>query len=138
MRICTKVSIGNSPEKIRRALATNLDWLNTDTVDIYELHNPDSEVPIDESLVALMEQVDAGRVRVIGSSNFSGDQLREALEASAAEGYPRFEVTQPPYSLVDSGAQEDLFPVCRQEEVAVTTYSPLAAGFLAGNTPRTA
>jgi aryl-alcohol dehydrogenase-like predicted oxidoreductase len=113
-------------------LTTSLDRLNTDYVDIYELHNPDADVPIGESLGALMDHVNAGRIRTIGCSNFSRDELREALDASAAGGYARFEVTQPPYSLADSGAQDDLFPMCREEQIAVTTYSPLAAGFLTG------
>ena len=130
--ICTKVSTGNSPENIDRALAASLDRLDTDYVDIYKLHKPDPEVPIDESLAALTEQVKVGRIHVIGCSNFSGAQLREALDTSATSGYVRFEVTQPPYSLAAPEAQEDLFPICRQEQIAVTTYSPLAAGFLSG------
>ena len=130
--ICSKVSSGNRPENIARALRVSLERLQVDCVDIYELHSPDETVPIAESLAALDEEVSAGRVRTVGCSNFNAAQLREALDASARHGYARFEVVQPPYNLADPGAQDELFPLCRREEVAITSYSPLAAGFLAG------
>ena len=130
--ICSKVSSGNSPENIARALRVSLERLQVDCVDIYELHSPDETVPIAESLAALDEEVSAGRVGTVGCSNFNAAQLREALDTSAREGYARFEVVQPPYNLADPGAQDELFPLCRREEVAITSYSPLAAGFLAG------
>ena len=130
--ICSKVSSGNSPENIARALRVSLERLQVDCVDIYELHSPDETVPIAESLAALDEEVSAGRIGTVGCSNFNAAQLREALDASAREGHARFEVVQPPYNLADPGAQDELFPLCRREEVAITSYSPLAAGFLAG------
>ena len=130
--ICSKVSSGNKPDNIARALQDSLDRLQVDSVDLYELHSPDETVPIGESLAALDEQVSAGRIRYVGCSNFSASQLGEALDASAERGYARFEAIQPPYNLADPGAQDELLPLCRREEVGVTTYSPLAAGFLAG------
>ncbi|MDE2727453.1 MAG: aldo/keto reductase [Gemmatimonadota bacterium] len=130
--ICSKVSSGNRPENIARALRVSLERLQVDCVDIYELHSPDETVPIAESLAALDEEVSAGRIGTVGCSNFNAAQLREALDTSAREGYARFEVVQPPYNLADPGAQDELFPLCRREEVAITSYSPLAAGFLAG------
>ena len=130
--ICSKVSSGNSPENIARALRVSLERLQVDCVDIYELHSPDETVPIAESLAALDEEVSAGRIGTVGCSNFNAALLREALDASAREGHARFEVVQPPYNLADPGAQDELFPLCRREEVAITSYSPLAAGFLAG------
>jgi aryl-alcohol dehydrogenase-like predicted oxidoreductase len=130
--ICSKVSSGNRPENIARALRVSLERLQVDCVDIYELHSPDETVPIAESLAALDEEVRAGRIGTVGCSNFNAAQLREALDASARDGCARFEVVQPPYNLADPGAQDELFPLCRREEVAITSYSPLAAGFLAG------
>jgi len=130
--ICSKVSSGNKPENVHRALQVSLERLQVDSVDIYELHSPDDTVPIDESLAALDEAVSAGSIKIVGCSNFNAAQLREALDTSARHGYARFEVIQPPYNLADPGAQDELFPLCRREEVGVTTYSPLAAGFLAG------
>ena len=130
--VCTKVGSGGSPENIRSALSASLGRLNTDCVEIYKLHNFDPEVPLDETLGALTEAVAAGRVRVIGCSNFSSAQLREALDAGASGGYERIEAVQPRYSLATPEVESDIFPICRQEQIAVTTYSPLAAGFLTG------
>ena len=130
--ICSKVSSGNKPDNIARALQDSLDRLQVDSVDMYELHSPDESVPIGESLAALDGQVSAGRIRNVGCSNFSASQLQEALDVSARHGYARFEVIQPPYNLADPGVQDELFPLCLREEVGITSYSPLAAGFLAG------
>ena len=130
--ICTKVSSGNSPENIRKAMAASLERLGGEAIDIYELHSWDPDVPIAESLDVLTEEVKSGHIQVIGCSNLSGTQLHEAIDACAAHGYSRIEVVQPPYSLAAPGAEEDLFPLCRKERIGVTTYSPLAAGFLTG------
>ena len=130
--LCTKVSSGNRPDNIGRALATSLERLQTDRIDIYKLHGPDETVPIDESLDALGQAVDAGQVEIIGCSNFSAGQLEQALKASQRLGLPRFEITQPSYSLVETRAANDLLPLCQQENIAFTPYSPLAAGFLSG------
>ena len=130
--LCTKVSTGGSPENIAKALSASLERLRTDRVDIYKMHSPDTSTPIEETLSALDAEVEAGRVGVMGGSNYSASQLREALDASASAGYHRFEVQQPAYSLVRAEAGEDLFALCREESIAVTPYSPLAAGFLSG------
>ncbi len=132
MVICSKVSSGNSPENIRAAMTASLERLDLDSVDIYELHSPDASVPIDESLGALAELVSEGLATEIGCSNFKEEQLREALAASERHGYPRFEVLQPPYSLAAPEADGGLFPLCRENQISTTTYSPLAAGFLTG------
>lgn len=134
--ICTKVSTGASPGNIARALDTSLDRLKTDRVDIYKIHSPDADTPIGDSLQALTSAVAAGKIGVIGCSNFSGQQLGEALAASAANGYARFEVTQPPYNLVQREAERDLYPLCVAQDISVTPYSPLGAGFLAGKYTR--
>ncbi len=129
--LCTKVGTGNDPENIGVALAGSLERLGVDNVDMYKLHNPD-DTPIAETLTAMSEEVAAGRTRAIGCSNFSAEQLSEALEASAANGLSRFDVIQPPYSLALPDADEDIFPICEREQIAVTSYSPLGAGFLTG------
>lgn len=130
--LCTKVSTGAGPENIKKALAASLERLRTDHVEIYKIHSPDTKVPISESLSALTDEVNAGRIGLIGGSNYSANQIREALDASASGGYPRFEIMQPPYSLALPDAEEDIFPLCDEEGIAVTPFSPLAAGFLAG------
>ena len=132
IRICTKVSSGNNPDNIRRALEVSLNRLQVDHVDIYELHSPEENVPILESLAAMADEITYGHVKSIGCSNFSLSQLKEALETSIKKGLPRFEVIQPPYSLATPAAQQDLFPFCREKKIGVTTYSPLGAGFLSG------
>ena len=130
--LCTKVGSGGSTENISKALAGSLERLQTDYVDLYEMHSPDAETPIDETLSALAEETHAGRVRFIGCSNYSAAQLREALHASGRLQAPRFEVIQNPYSLIAREAEEELFPLCVENEVGITAYSPLAAGFLSG------
>ena len=131
--LCTKISGGRGrPEQIAEAIEASLDRLRTDHVEIYKMHSPDPSTPIDETLGAMDAEVRAGRAQVLGGANYSAEQLKEALDASAAHGYSRFEVTQPNYNLAVPEAQEDLFPLCRSEEIAVTSFSPLGAGFLTG------
>ena len=130
--LCTKVSTGGSRENVHQALDASLKRLKTDYVDILKMHSYDADTPMFETLEALNAEVGTGRVRAIGCSNYSANQLQEALDVSAAHGFARFEITQPPYSLVDKQAESDLFPLCAREGIAVTPYSPLAAGFLAG------
>ena len=130
--ICTKVSSGNSAGNIKKQMLASLDRLEVDCVDVYMLHSPDENVPIEETMDALNEEIDAGRTKVIGCSNFSGFQLREALDVSTKKGYARFEISEPRYNLADRLAEIDHFPICRKEGITVMPYSPLAAGFLTG------
>jgi aryl-alcohol dehydrogenase-like predicted oxidoreductase len=102
-----------------------------DHVDLYQLHFPDPEVPIADTLGALAEEVQAGRVREIGASNLTAEQLIEA-EAVAAEGGPRFVSLQNEYSLLRREAEEDVLPACREAGVAFLPYFPLLSGILTG------
>ena len=129
--ICTKVSSGNSAENIRTQVQASLERLMINQIDIYMLHGAD-EVPLEETLDALNEQVDAGYVKSIGCSNFNASQLQESLDVSRRKGYARFEITEPPYSLADRSIEAELLPLCQREEIATLTFSPLAAGFLSG------
>ena len=130
--LCTKTRPPCDAENIHKALEASLQRLGTDYVDVYYMHAPDPNTPIAETLAALTEEVDAGRVRVIGCSNYTAAQLREALDVSAAKDHRRYEITEPVYNLLLPEANEDLFPLCQAEEIAVTPYSPLGGGFLAG------
>ncbi len=133
MVICTKVSgANNAPDNIRKKVGDSLDRLGTESVEIYMLHEPDSNVPIAESLDALNEQVVAGRVKVIGCSNFTEEMLQESLEISEKKGWARFEITEPPFSLADRRYEPELLPLCTKEDISTIPYSPLGAGFLAG------
>ena len=137
VQICTKVSSGNSADNIRQQVQASLERLMVDQVDVYMLHSADAGVPIEETLDALNEQVDAGRLKSIGYSNATAAQLQEALDISREKGYARFETTEPPYSLADRRIEPELLPLCRREEIGLLTYSPLAAGFLSGKYERT-
>ena len=130
--LCTKVSTGGKTANVHRAVRGSLERLQTDVIDIYMMHTPDAEVPLEETLEALTEEVNAGTIRAIGCSNFSHHQLAEALDLSQTRGYARMEYIQPPFSLAGARARIDLLPLCLEEKVATMAYSPLAAGFLAG------
>ncbi|MBL9213882.1 MAG: aldo/keto reductase [Opitutaceae bacterium] len=132
IQICTKFNTGGTADKIRVALAGSLERLQTDFIDIYMLHQPYPDVPIRETLEALTAEVKAGRIRAIGCSNFSAEQLREAHETSEKYGLARMDSTQPPFSLADARARKALLPYCERHQIASLIYSPLAAGFLAG------
>jgi len=132
IQVCTKVSSGNSAENIRQQVQASLERLMIEQIDIYMVHSADADVPVEETLDALNEQVSAGHVRAIGCSNHSAAQVQEALEISQRKGYARFEVVEPPYSLGDREIEAELLPLCQGAEIAALTYSPLAAGFLAG------
>lgn len=130
--LCTKCSSGGGPENIASAVQGSLERLQTDSIDIYMMHIPDKKVPIEETLDALSKEVDAGRVSTIGCSNFSREQLEESIQASETHGYARMQTMQPAFSLANAGARLDLLPYCKRNRIATMTYSPLAAGFLAG------
>lgn len=122
---------GARPETVHAALDASLKRLGMDHVDLYQLHFPDPEVPIADTLGALAEEVQAGRVREIGASNLTAEQLIEA-EAVAAEGGPRFVSLQNEYSLLRREAEEDVLPACREAGVAFLPYFPLLSGILTG------
>jgi aryl-alcohol dehydrogenase-like predicted oxidoreductase len=130
--VLTKVSSGNSPENIERALNASLERLQIDSVPIYMVHNYDDQVPLDETMDALNRAVSDGRAQVLGCSNFTGAQLRDALAISAAKGYARIEIVENIYNLARPEEERDSMPVCTGEEITFLAYSPLGAGFLAG------
>jgi len=111
---------------LRRALAISLERLRTDYVDLYYYHRPDGETPIAETIEAMHELVEEGRVRAIGVSNFSREQLDEAVEAGPVAAL------QNRYSLLERGAEEDVLPRCAELGVSFIPYFPLASGLLTG------
>jgi aryl-alcohol dehydrogenase-like predicted oxidoreductase len=122
---------GARPEYVYRAVDDSLRRLGTDWIDLYQLHTPDPGVPIGETLGALDELVKAGKVREIGCSNFSADQLREAEEA-AREDAARFESVQNEYSLLHREPEGGVLPECESSGIAFVPYFPLANGLLTG------
>ncbi len=130
--ICTKFITGPGPESISIALSEALDRLQVDHVDVYMPHVPRVDEPLDETLNALSEEVAAGRVTVLGCSNHTADQVREALKVSAEKGYARYRVIENAYNLVMRGPEDGLFPLAREHGLGVTPFSPIGAGFLTG------
>ena len=122
---------GAHPDYIRRAVEDSLRRLQTDRIDLYQLHTPDASVPIADTLGALDELVKAGKVREIGCSNFSADQLREAEEA-VRPGGARFVSVQNEYSLIHRDPEQGVLDACERLGIAFIPYFPLASGLLTG------
>jgi len=122
---------GAKPDYVRRALDASLGRLQTDHIDLYQLHQPDPTVPIADTLGALNDAVQAGKVREIGCSNFSAAQLGEA-PAAVAEGGARFVSVQNEYSLLKRDPEAEVLPECERQGLAFLPYYPLANGLLTG------
>jgi aryl-alcohol dehydrogenase-like predicted oxidoreductase len=117
---------------VAQACEDSLRRLGTDRIDLYQLHQPDPAVPIEETLGALDELVRAGKVREIGNSNFTAAQIDEAAETSAARGWSRFVTAQNHYSLLERGPQAEVVPACERQGLLMLPYFPLASGLLTG------
>jgi aryl-alcohol dehydrogenase-like predicted oxidoreductase len=122
---------GAAPKYVKSALEDSLRRLGTDYVDLYQLHRPDPATPVADTLAALADLVEAGKVREIGCSNFSAEQLQEA-DAAAAEGAPRFVSVQNQYSVLQREPELEVLAECERLGVAFIPYSPLANGLLSG------
>jgi aryl-alcohol dehydrogenase-like predicted oxidoreductase len=123
---------GLSRQHILDAVDASLRRLQTDYIDLYQVHRPDPETPLEETMRALDDLVRWGKVRYIGCSNFEAWRLCKALWISDRLHLSRFESVQPPYSLLARGIEPELLPLCSEEGVGVITYSPLAGGLLTG------
>lgn len=123
---------GLSRKHLHKALHASLKRLQTDYIDLYQVHSPDPDTPIEETLEALSQMVRLGMVRYIGCSNFAAWQLAEALWASDKHGYSRFDCVQPRYNLLFRAIEDELLPLCRSQGVGVIAYNPLAGGMLTG------
>ncbi|HEY7779808.1 MAG TPA: aldo/keto reductase [Ktedonobacterales bacterium] len=123
---------GNSRAHILREVENSLRRLQTDYIDLYQLHRPDPNTPIEETLGALDDLVHAGKVRYIGSSTFAAWELVESYWASARLHLARFVCEQPPYSIFARGIERDVLPVCQKYGTGVIVWSPLSRGWLTG------
>lgn len=123
---------GSSRQHILQEVEASLQRLDTDYIDLYQMHRWDKETPIEESMRALDDLIRAGKVRYIGASNFSAWQLSEANAVARANGWTELVSIQPHYHLLERSIEEELLPACRYFNIGVLPYFPLAGGFLTG------
>jgi aryl-alcohol dehydrogenase-like predicted oxidoreductase len=123
---------GGSRRWIIRAVENSLRRLNTDYIDLYQVHRPSPDTDVEETLGALTDLVRQGKVRYIGSSSYSGSQIVEAQWASRERHLERFVTEQPPYSILVRGIEEDILPAAQRHGMGTLTYSPLSGGWLSG------
>ena len=125
-------SKGNSRHHIMEQVDASLRRLQTDYIDLYQMHFPDSSTPIEETLRALDDLVHQGKVRYLGCSNFSAWQTCEAIWTSRSLNLIPFVSVQPEYSMLSRGVERELIPFCEEYNLGVLPYFPLASGFLTG------
>ncbi len=123
---------GNSRRWIVKEVENSLRRLRTDWIDLYQIHRPEADTHIDETLGALTDLVRAGKVRYIGSSTFPASQIVEAQWMAQRRGRERFHCEQPPYSLLVRGIEQDVLPTAQRYGMGVIPWSPLAGGWLSG------
>jgi aryl-alcohol dehydrogenase-like predicted oxidoreductase len=123
---------GNSRRWIIKEVENSLRRLGTDWIDLYQIHRPEADTDIDETLGALTDLVRAGKVRYIGSSTFPASQIVEAQWVAAKRGRERFMCEQPPYSILVRGVENDVLPTAERYGMGVIPWSPLAGGWLSG------
>jgi aryl-alcohol dehydrogenase-like predicted oxidoreductase len=130
--LLSKITTNFTRAHVREALAASLERLQTDYLDVYMFHSFDPATPAEEALAAMDEAQGSGLIDCAGCSNFSGQQLRDALDVSRRLGLRRLEVVEGICNLVAREAETDLLPLCRDEQIGFLGYSPLGAGFLSG------
>jgi aryl-alcohol dehydrogenase-like predicted oxidoreductase len=123
---------GASRRRIIRGVEDSLRRLNTDWIDLYQIHRPDPNTDIDETLAALTDLVNDGKIRYFGHSTFAASQIVQAQWTARDRGYLPFRCEQPPYSILVRGIEHDVLPTCEHYGMGVIPYSPLAGGWLSG------
>ncbi len=123
---------GNSRHWIITEVENSLRRLGTDYIDLYQIHHPDPTTDIEETLSALTSLLTSGKVRAIGSSNFPASEIVEAQWIAERRGLSRFRTEQPPYSILNRGAEKEVFPICEKYGIGTLVWSPLAMGMLTG------
>jgi len=127
---------GGSRYYIMKAIDASLKRLQTDHIDLYQMHEPDPNTPIEETLRTLDDLVKAGKVRYIGTSNFPAWQLCEAMWKSRSNNLHSFITEQPRYHILDRKIEEELIPFCQAYNIGIIPWGPLAGGFLTGKYKR--
>jgi aryl-alcohol dehydrogenase-like predicted oxidoreductase len=123
---------GNSRRWLIRECEASLRRLGTDYIDLYQIHRPDPDTDIDETLSALTDLIRAGKILYAGSSTFPADQIVEAQWAAQRRGRERFVCEQPPYSILVRSVEAAVLPACQRHQMGVITWGPLASGWLSG------
>ena len=123
---------GNSRLHLMKACEDSLRRLQVDHVDLYQLHRPSFELPIDETMQALTDLVRQGKVRYVGCSTTPAWKAMEAIMVSELKGYVRFVSEQPPYNLLDRRIENEMVPMCQEYQMGILPWSPMAMGILAG------
>jgi aryl-alcohol dehydrogenase-like predicted oxidoreductase len=123
---------GNSRRWIMREVENSLRRLKTDWIDLYQIHRPEPDTEIDETLGALSDLIAAGKVRYVGSSTFPASMIVEAQWTAERRARERFRCEQPPYSLLTRAIEADVLPACARYGMGVIVWSPLAGGWLSG------
>ena len=123
---------GTSRRWIIEAVEGSLRRLQTDWIDLYQVHVPDANTDIDETLGVLSDLVHAGKIRAFGASKVPASEIAEAQWTAERRGHERFRTEQPPYSLLVRAIEYDVLPTCLRHGIGVLTYSPLAGGWLSG------
>ncbi|MEV4249719.1 aldo/keto reductase [Streptosporangium canum] len=123
---------GNSRRWIIKEVEESLKRLQTDWIDLYQVHRPDHTTDIEETLSTLTDLVHQGKIRAFGCSTFPAEEIVEAHHVAERRGLMRFRTEQPPYSLLARGIETSVLPVCQRLGMGVLTWSPLASGFLTG------
>jgi aryl-alcohol dehydrogenase-like predicted oxidoreductase len=124
---------GGSRRWIVRAVEDSLRRLGTDWIDLYQVHRPDPDTDVEETLGALTDLVAQGKVRFIGSSSYSAGEIVEAQWTARERRLERYRTEQPPYSLLVRGIELDVLPTAQRHGMGILTYSPLSGGWLSGN-----
>src|ERR1700677_1985329 len=128
---------GNSRRWIMAGCENSLRRLQTDHIDLYQIHRPSPDTDIDETLSVLSDLVRAGKVRAIGSSTFPAELIVEAQWTAERRGHHRFRTEQPRYSILNRTVEASVLPVAQRHGMGVLTYGPLASGWLSGRTDPT-
>jgi len=123
---------GASRRRIMRGVEESLRRLNTGWIDLYQIHRPDPNTDIDETLGALTDLVHQGKIRYFGHSTFPASEITEAQWTAEHRGRERFRCEQPPYSILVRAIEHDVLPTCQRHGIGVISYSPLAGGWLSG------
>jgi len=127
---------GNSRRWIRYEVEQSLRRLQTDYIDLYQIHRPDPTIDVEETLSVLTDLMREGKVRAIGSSTFPSEQIVEAQWVAERRGYERFRCEQPPYSILARGIERAVLPTCERYGMGVIVWSPLNGGWLTGKYKR--